>query len=112
MSSNFKNALLTESDVPVVENVQKKYTYEELIALLEKKADKPPHDDSHLINTCFAVMDLLHDIKEEYYNLGLLNDFSYKDVADIVYKCVKLSPIPEEYSDDESGDEYEDSAEM
>lgn len=108
MAMSYKDVIRQKEIVPYYEKVSI-LPYNDLIESFEKQEKRAPiQNEDVLSETTYKMMSFMMAIKEQVESKGYMNEFTYKDVADICTKCLTFTPTIEEVSDDDFVEEDEE----
>lgn len=116
-TTSYKGAILQEQR-SVPNNVEEfVYSYEDLIrntaideTALEVATETLDKGNQVMTENIYEAMDFFRNAKEAYQDFGYLNEYSYKNVTDLVSSCFRFEGIPDDDDEEESIFEEEELA--
>lgn len=108
MSQSFKTAV--ERALPAKEDVPiKRYTYEELMAILGTNKAQPRTTCTPLLHEFVGehsqdLVAFMEDVRTAFEHEGYMNDFKPENTIDVFMQCTRVELVPSEHgvaSDDE-----------
>ena len=106
---SYKDAVLIDEPCAPKESVIKPMTYDELLVFLTPtKTLRTRSYNEVMSETIYEMMSFMSDVKRELSEKGVMNEFSYKDVAEICSACLRIEPVQSDLSDDDSENDIEE----